>query len=266
MGAGRTAGNMEYDKSKPLKPLRGVVKGEAVEVLSALPDRSVGACISDPPFFTGIGRPDADTWGFGHDPWENLSTVGDATLWATLVFHELARVTRKGGAVVVMAGVHAVSAWMAAAENAGLIWMAELVVLWNTGKPRQRNFGSLHTHILWFAVPGARHVWNHPKLSIYSNIIVCHKVPIAERSHPAQKPVELTNFLISLLTKQDDVILDPFCGSGSTLVSASNLGRPFVGIEREDKHWKSAKRRVAHAEMEEEKPLYLWVNGRLEQV
>lgn len=248
------------------KPIRGIIHGEALDVLGKVPDKSIGAIISDPPFFTGIGRPDADTWGFGLDPWNDASTLGDATLWATLMFHEFARVTRKGGAVVVMAGVHAVSAWMTAAENAGLVWMAELMVLWNQGKPRARNFGSLHTHILWFAVPGARHVWNYDKRCIYSNIIVCNKVPIADRLHPAQKPIELTTFLISLLTRQDDVIVDPFCGSGSTLVSADILGRQFIGIEKEEKYWKSARRRVAQAELEEERPLYVWTNGRLEEI
>lgn len=247
-------------------PHRGIVNGDSLQVMNDIPDRSIGAMISDPPFFIGIGRPDADTWGLGHDPWTPASTLDDATLWATLVMHEQARIVRKGGAVVVMAGVHAVASWMAAAERCGLVWMAELVVLWNTGKPRARNFGSLHTHILWFTVPGARHVWNHPRTSIYSNVIVARKVPVKDRHHPAQKPVELTNFLISLLTKKDDAILDPFCGSGSTMVSAEVLGRPFLGIDRDPEYCKTARRRVRHAEMEEEEPIYLWVNGRLEQI
>ena len=234
--------------------------------MSRIPDKSIGAVISDPPFFIGIGRPDADTWGLGHDPWSPAKTLDDASLWATMTMHEMARVTRKGGAIVLMAGVHAVSSWMTAAERCGIPWMAELVVLWNTGKPRARNFGSLHTHVLWFTVPGAKHVWNYPKKSIYSNLIVAKKVPISDRYHPAQKPIELTTFLISLLSQPGDVILDPFCGSGSTLVSAEILGRPFLGIDRDPEYVKITKRRVRHAEFEEDNPIHVWVNGRLEQI
>jgi DNA modification methylase len=241
-----------------------IKRGEALDHLANLEDHSVGAVVSDPPFFCGFGRGHG---GFGDDPWEAMGFNLDAvTDWATLYTMEFRRVLRKGGATVLMAGIHASAAWMNAAERAGLIWMAELEVIWNTGKPRQKNFGSLHTHILWFAAPGARHTWNSEKNSIYSNIVVCRKVPIQDRLHPAQKPIELTTFLISLLTRESDLIVDPFCGSGSTLVSAKLLGRPFLGIDRNQNSCDISRRRVRNAEFEEEGPIYLWVNGRLEAI
>lgn len=234
--------------------------------MRVLGNGSIGAVISDPPFFTGIGRPHSADSGFGADPWNDVSSVSAAAAWATPLMVEFRRVVRKGGAVVLMAGVHAVSAWMQAAEDAGLVWMAELVVLWNAGKPRARNFGSLHTHILWFSVPGARHEWNTSRRALYSNVLTCKKVPVPHRHHPAQKPIELTNFLITLLTRQNDVILDPFCGSGSTLVSAELADRPYLGIDQDKTYVRIATRRVAHCEVEEDGPIYLWTNGRLEEV
>jgi site-specific DNA-methyltransferase (adenine-specific) len=231
-------------------------------------DRSIGAVISDPPFFTGMGRPAnwSEKSNLGSDPWNHAASVHEAVDWATPFMLEFRRIVRKGGAVVVMAGVHASAAWMQAAEIAGLVWMAELMVMWNSGKPRLSNFGSLHTHILWFTVPGARHEWNSTRKAIYSNLLVCKKVPIQHRHHPAQKPIELTNLLISLLTRRNDVVLDPFCGSGSTLVSAELCGRPFIGIDRESRNCNIAKRRVRDADVEEEEPIHLWCNGRLEEI
>lgn len=241
--------------------------GDAMQRISMLEDGCIGSVISDPPFFTGIGRPSGDEGGgLGGDPWSEVSSVSAAAAWATPLMKEFRRVTRKGGAVVLMAGVHAAAAWMQAAEDAGLVWMAELVVLWNAGKPRARNFGSLHTHILWFSVPGGRHEWNSPRRAVYSNIIMCKKVPVVHRLHPAQKPIELTNYLISMLTRPNDAVLDPFCGSGSTLVSAELAERPYLGVDRDKKYAKIAQRRVAHAEVEDDNPVYLWVNGRLEEV
>jgi DNA modification methylase len=112
--------------------------------------------------------------------------------------------------------------------------------------------------------PGARHLFNSgEQRSIYSNVIVATKVPIAERLHPAQKPVELTNFLVSLLTNEDDLVVDLFAGAGSTLVSAALSGRRWLGCDNDDRYPKIAEERAENAEFEHCNPLYLWVNGKL---
>ena len=49
--------------------------------------------------------------------------------------------------------------------------------------------------------------------------------------HPTQKPVRLMQALVELTTKPGQIVLDPFCGSGSTLVAAKNLGRRYVGCD-----------------------------------
>lgn len=244
--------------------LHQVICGDSLESVRRMGDRSIGMVMTDPPFFINIGQP--DTQDAGTDPWTEIASIESAARWAEPLMREFARVVRPGGAVVLMAGPRASAAWILAAESAGLTWMAEIVVLWSQGKPRARKFGSLHTHLLWFSVPGARHAWNTHKRAIYSNIIVCQKVPRSLMVHPAQKPVELTTFLISLLSRSGDVVLDPFCGSGSTLVSAELCGRAWIGIDQEERNCRIARRRVTHAEVEEENRLYLWINGGLEEV
>jgi site-specific DNA-methyltransferase (adenine-specific) len=52
-----------------------------------------------------------------------------------------------------------------------------------------------------------------------------------ERVHEAQKPLELIEFLIKLTTKENQIVLDPFCGSGTTCIAANNLSRNFIGFE-----------------------------------
>jgi site-specific DNA-methyltransferase (adenine-specific) len=63
--------------------------------------------------------------------------------------------------------------------------------------------------------------------------------------HPAPFPVELPAQLIRLLTFRDDLVLDPFMGSGSTLVAASTLGRRFVGYDLDPEYVELARARVA---------------------
>ena len=65
--------------------------------------------------------------------------------------------------------------------------------------------------------------------------------------HPTEKPVGLLASLITSVTKPGDLILDPFAGSGSTLVAAKKTGRRFIGIELDDKYFEKAQRRIEEA-------------------
>ncbi len=63
--------------------------------------------------------------------------------------------------------------------------------------------------------------------------------------HPAPFPVELPEQLIRLYTFKDDLVLDPFMGSGSSMVAAANLGRRYVGYDLDPDYVEIARRRVA---------------------
>ncbi|MCB1192470.1 MAG: site-specific DNA-methyltransferase [Leptospiraceae bacterium] len=62
--------------------------------------------------------------------------------------------------------------------------------------------------------------------------------------HPTQKPLNLMNALIELTTLENQIVLDPFCGSGSTIISAFCLKRRFIGIELELNYYKNALKRL----------------------
>jgi site-specific DNA-methyltransferase (adenine-specific)/modification methylase len=67
-----------------------------------------------------------------------------------------------------------------------------------------------------------------------------------DRYHPTQKPLEVMKWVIELCPKAD-TILDPFMGSGTTGVAAIQLGRKFIGIEREPKYFEIAVKRLEQA-------------------
>jgi site-specific DNA-methyltransferase (adenine-specific)/modification methylase len=67
-----------------------------------------------------------------------------------------------------------------------------------------------------------------------------------ERYHPTQKPLEVMKWVIELCPKSE-TILDPFMGSGTTGVAAIQLGRKFIGIEREPKYFDIACKRIEQA-------------------
>lgn len=73
------------------------------------------------------------------------------------------------------------------------------------------------------------------------------ETPVRERSHPTQKPVGLMRWCLSFLPDAQ-TILDPFLGSGTTGVAAVQMGRDFIGIEREERYFDIACRRIDQAQ------------------
>jgi site-specific DNA-methyltransferase (adenine-specific)/modification methylase len=67
-----------------------------------------------------------------------------------------------------------------------------------------------------------------------------------ERYHPTQKPLEVMKWVIELCPKSD-TILDPFMGSGTTGVAAIQMGKKFIGIEREQQYFDIACKRIEQA-------------------
>lgn len=68
--------------------------------------------------------------------------------------------------------------------------------------------------------------------------------------HPTVKPLKLMSYLITLFSRENDTILDPFVGSGTTVIAAHKLNRKGIGIENEKEYADLAEARVAAAELE----------------
>ena len=69
--------------------------------------------------------------------------------------------------------------------------------------------------------------------------------------HPTAKPIKLMSYLITLTTRENDIVLDPFTGSGTTAISSILLRRRFIGFEREEEYYKIATERIKHYQKQE---------------
>ena len=66
-------------------------------------------------------------------------------------------------------------------------------------------------------------------------------------NHPTQKPLKLIDRIVKIGTNEGDLILDNVCGSGTTGLASINLGRKFIGIEKEQKYYEIAVKRIEDA-------------------
>lgn len=67
---------------------------------------------------------------------------------------------------------------------------------------------------------------------------------VSKIGHPAAFPVELPTRCIEMLTFKDDVVMDPFMGSGSTAIACQNTGRHYIGFELDKTYFDIANRRI----------------------
>jgi len=76
------------------------------------------------------------------------------------------------------------------------------------------------------------------------DVIQCQRLDGSALSHPNEKPLDLMRRLVDVATKPGDLILDPFAGSGTTLVAALQSGRQYIGVEISPQHYETAQRRL----------------------
>ena len=85
---------------------------------------------------------------------------------------------------------------------------------------------------------------NYRNNNFYDNIIKVETSKSDFGNHVNQKPLKLMEFLISLVTKENAIILDPFCGSGTTCIAAKNINRHYIGIEIDSYNVKISNKRL----------------------
>lgn len=100
------------------------------------------------------------------------------------------------------------------------------------------------------AHPPGRKRWNGGgKHAVWQVPIVLDRGRNGARLHPTQKPLALMRELVALFSDPGDLLLDPFAGSGTTLVAARLEGRRAIGVERDEAHCEVIARRLAHGDV-----------------
>jgi len=106
---------------------------------------------------------------------------------------------------------------------------------------RKVNFAFGTELMMWFS--RGKNTFNY-KLGHQPNFLITPTVQVKQLCHPTQKPLHLMELLIRYLSNENDLVFDPFCGSGTTCVAAKKLGRRFIGIEITPEYCRTARKRI----------------------
>ncbi|MBF9071763.1 DNA-methyltransferase [Streptacidiphilus fuscans] len=234
-------------------------RGDALSVLAQLPDDSVDAVITDPPYNSGgrtakerTSRTAKQKYTSGdakHDlpdfPGENKDQRSYG-FWMTLLLTEAYRVCREGGMLLVFTDWRQSGVTEDALQAGGWLWRG--IVPWHKpqARPRTGGFTQNCEFVYWAskgAIDGSRNPVHLPGL--YS----ASQPSGRERVHITQKPVSVMRDLVKICVP-GGTVLDPFAGSGSTGVAALLEGRDFIGVEMARRNYRNAARRLAETEAE----------------
>jgi site-specific DNA-methyltransferase (adenine-specific) len=205
--------------------------------MRSMPEASVDAIVTDPPYGTNYksSKQNHDTRSGGKTrhverPEFFQAIVGDASLpiaWLPEAF----RVLKPGSALYAFCHWSKWAELSPAVEGAGFRVKNMLVLRKSNHGMGDLSGAYAPTHeLLMFATKG-RHVLNFENGRTRDVLDVPVNPSFRRRSHPNEKPASWMLEAIRNSTAPGDLVLDPFCGSGSTGVACAILGRRFLGVE-----------------------------------
>lgn len=212
--------------SAPLPSLGGGVRhGDCVRLMRRLDSESVDFILTDPPYLCRY-----------RDRHGRTVRNDDNDRWLAPAFAEMHRLMKPGSLCVSFYGWHAIDRFMAAWRAAGLRPVGHLVF--------RKSYASstrflAHEHEQAYLLAKGE-----PALPRTPIADVREWVYTGNRHHPTEKPVEVLQPLVEAFCPPGGLVLDPFCGSGSTLLAARACGRGFLGIELDHRHYRTARLRL----------------------
>lgn len=148
------------------------------------------------------------------------------------------RVLKKGTHCYIMINARNLKELQLEAEKVGFEFQQLCIWVKNNATPNRYYLNSCE-YILMLSKRPARDI----NIMGTKNIFFIKNI-IGNKNHPTQKPVELMKIMIQNSTKEGELVLDPFMGTGATGIASKELNRDFIGIEIDEKYFKIAEERI----------------------
>jgi modification methylase len=261
--------SFESTNSEPAASAR-VVVGDCVAELEKLPAACVDLVFADPPYNLqlqgDLKRPDDSRVDAVDDAWDKFASFGAYDDFTRAWLLACRRVMKPNATLWVIGSYHNIFRVGVLLQDLGF-WILNDIV-WRKSNPmpnfRGRRFTNAHETLIWAAREAANrnYTFNYEALKAGNDDIQVRSdwfIPLCtgeerlkggdgKKLHPTQKPEALLARVLLAASRPDDLVLDPFCGSGTTGAVARRLRRRFIGIERDADYAAAARRRIDKVE------------------
>ncbi|MPT48323.1 MAG: DNA methylase [Sphingobium sp.] len=207
-------------------PRNVIFNADCIDVMRSFDRGSVDFILTDPPYITHYRSRDGRT--VAND---------DNARWLAPAFNQMHRILKDGGFCISFYGWNKIDLFAQAWRAAGFRIVGHVV--FRKSYASSTRFLRYEHEQAYLLAKGEPAMPPHPISDVIDFPYTGNKL------HPTQKPVEALAPLIEAFTRPGDLVLDPFCGSGSTLDAAQRLGRDWTGIELNNGHYHTASRRLA---------------------
>lgn len=245
-----------------------IYHGDCRKILKdQIPSETIQLIFADPPYnLSGKGlKWEEKKYYMVNEDWDKM-TGQEYWDFSRTWIRECHRVLKNNGSIYISCTYHNLAEMMLILKSLGL--EIKNVITWyktNAIPNLSRRVFTHSTEFVIWAVKGKGWVFNYEDLKdinperqknnkkkqmrdLWAIPIVQGRERVKNGSgkslHPTQKPEELLKRIITASSKEGDLVLDPFMGTGTTAVVAQKLNRPWVGIEKEQKYLLSAQRRL----------------------
>lgn len=234
-------------------------QGDALELLRQAKSEIFDLIFADPPYFlsnNGITCQAGKMVSVNKGDWDKGSTPEEMHVFNLEWLGECRRLLKPNGTLWVSGTAHNIYSVGFALQSLGYKILNDIA--WYKVNPPPNLSCRYFTHatetILWARrEQKARHIFNYEEMKRENKgkqmQSLWHIKPPTPREkrygkHPTQKPEALLERIIAASTNSGDMILDPFCGSGTTGVVCARLDRRFVGFELDEKYLTVAAKRI----------------------
>ncbi len=241
-----------------------IVNGDSLKELEKIPRETFDLIFADPPYNLQLKgeltRPDQSKVNAVNDKWDKFENFKKYDEFTYKWLSECKRVLKKDGAIWVIGSYHNIFRVGTAIQNLGF-WILNDVI-WNKNNPmpnfRGTRLTNAHETLIWASKSEkSKYTFNYQSLKCLNddiqmrsnwNLPICNGTERLKKNgkklHSTQKPEALLHRILLATTNKNDLVFDPFLGSGTTATVAKKLGRNFFGIEKEKSYYKAAEYRL----------------------
>jgi len=258
--------------------LNTILQGDCIDILKQIDDCSIDLIFADPPYNLQLEntlyRPNNTKVDGVEDKWDKFISFAEYDSFCKAWLSECRRILKPTGSIWVIGSYHNIFRVGTIMQDLGF-WILNDVT-WHKTNPMPNFLGTRFTNatetLLWCSKSkDSKYTFNYKLMKQYNNgkqmpsiwqigqdideptsvwlINLCTgkeriKGEDGKKVHSTQKPEELLKRVILSSTKQGDIVLDPFFGTGTTGAVAKKLKRQYIGIEKESEYIAVAQKRI----------------------